>query len=99
MKALIFALLAVALFSACSFASEVVGTGKHGPRFLFIPLGGSKTITVQMDPADTIGSVLKCMDLVHKRGGGTCRIEPSSIKSGRHNTLYRKYKDVIVTLK
>jgi hypothetical protein len=90
--------LLVSLLSLPTQASEVIGHGKRPRRFLFIPVG-AKTFTMHMDDADTIGSVLKCMDKVHQRGGGTCEIPAHSLTAGKHDTLIRKYADVSVSVK
>lgn len=84
--------------SANLFASEIVGAGKHKPRFVFIPYG-SKNIRMLMQDDDTVGSVIRCMDKVHRRGGGTCQIAAHSLKVGKTDYLYRKYNNVIVTVK
>ena len=56
------------------------------------------TFGMRFDPQDTIGSVMDCLEEVHKRGGGTCEVQPHSIAPGRHNALYRKYADAGVTV-
>jgi hypothetical protein len=48
---------------------------------------------------DTIGAIDTCMDRVHVRGGGFCQIKEKSIRPGLHNTLQRKYPDVMVSVR
>jgi hypothetical protein len=79
-------------------ARDLQQSAQRPRRFLFIPVG-AKTFTMHMDDADTIGSVLKCMDKVHQRGGGTCEIPAHSLTTGKHDTLIRKYADVSVLVK
>jgi len=90
--------LLISLLSFSTRANEVIGHGKRSRRFLFVPIG-AKTFTMHMDDADSIGSVLKCMDKVHQRGGGTCEIPAHSLTVGKHDTLTRKYADVSVLVK
>lgn len=80
-------------------ADTITGNGKHKPRFMgFIP-HGSAQFEQPIEPGDSIGSLLICMDKVHQRGGGTCATDPKTIKGGKHNRIYRKYPDVIVVFK
>jgi hypothetical protein len=86
--------------SGTLLATETItGNGNRRPRLLGLIPYGSKTVEQPIDPDDSIGSLLICMDKVHQRGGGTCATDPKTIKSGKHNKIYRKYQDVIVTLK
>lgn len=80
-------------------ADTITGTGKQKPKFLGLIPYGSHIVEQPVDPDDSIGSLIKCMDKVHKRGGGTCANDPKTIKAGKHNLIYRKYEDVIVVLK
>lgn len=77
------------------------GTGKRKPKFLGLIPYGSHVVEQEIEPGDSIGSLLKCMDKVHKRGGGTCAAALGSIQPGKpdQNLVYRKYEDVIVVLK
>ena len=68
-----------------------------GPPILGIPDHGERFLIV-MDDSDTIGSVYKCMDRVHRSGGGTCEIMKGSIKAGRTMRLSRRYQDVSVSV-
>lgn len=92
--------LAILLLALCPslFAETAIGQGKKTPKFLFIPIG-HKAFVMTLKDDDTVGSVVHCMDKVHKRGGGTCSIGSRSLKPSKHNLLYRKYDDVHVVLK
>lgn len=93
-------IVVLALFCGQLFAADTItGSGKRKPRFLGLIPYGSKTIEQAIKPDDSIGSLLICMDKVHRRGGGTCATDPKTIKGGKHNRIYRKYQDVIVILK
>lgn len=76
-------------------APVIRGVPDHGRPF-----------TMPMDDADSIGSIYKCMDRIHKphwwsrgKGTGRCVIEPHSIRSGRHTVLARKYPGVLVDVR
>lgn len=93
-------LVFILLFYCELFAADTItGNGKHRARFLGLIPHGSNMIEQPIEPGDSIGSLLICMDKVHQRGGGTCATDPKNIKGGKHNRIYRKYPDVIVVLK
>jgi hypothetical protein len=75
-------------------ANYVVGYGKHRPRRLGIFPHDQPFLLIAMEDGDSIGSVLWCMDEVHKRGGGVCVVAPHSIRPSRHKALRRKHPDV-----
>jgi hypothetical protein len=85
------------LFTVELVRNHVTGFGKHKPKFLGIA-HGSATFTLTMQDGDSIGTFIKCEDMVHQRGGGVCRVDAHSIRPGKHNQIVRKYADVGMTV-
>jgi len=84
----------ILIFCTLAGAGTITGVPRHGRRF-----------QIPIDPADSIGSVYRCEDRIHRRtwrslwtkhGVGYCEIPPASLRPGRTMRLDVKYAGIYV---